>query len=630
VCRSARTSTTSYVEPAAAALGDAFSLVDLATVTGRRAWELVEDLAPAVRGELLRDEGTALALRHQLVHDAIYEDIPHAGRVALHRDAARMLGEAGAPLAQIAAHVMRGASPGDIRSVEWLGAAARDALPRAPDVAVDMLEQVDGVLPVGHQDRDLVTAELVEALLRSGRIDDSAARAEAALSLSGHAEAEASLRLTLVSALSLQNRASDLIGHAEAALNAAPELSDAQRALVLAQSSFGRTFSGDSVGGEAAACTALELAQRSGDIAMTVWGLTTLSFAGKTQGRYEEAVELTERAVRRALETPDDRCRLRHPHFFLGMALCDADRLARLAWRTDAQVPIAQSLGYSAVINARGDRSVALAALAPLSGQMESSSPRYGMEVVAYAAALLAEADRQPLRAYQILRRFWDLDAERQTRRFHRFVAPPLIRLAVGFGHLDVAAAVDLAEAAALAPEVPSLRTTEHRCRGLVARDPRAMTAAVDLAADGPRIIDQVGTCEDAAAVAVSCGRTAEARSFLLTALERCEQLSATAWSARARAGLRDLGVTQGVRGARRRPVTGWASLTDTEKRVAEAVAEGLTNREVAARLYVSPHTVNTHLRHLFQKLGLFFQKLGLSSRAGLTADVVRHRTDVR
>jgi DNA-binding CsgD family transcriptional regulator len=49
----------------------------------------------------------------------------------------------------------------------------------------------------------------------------------------------------------------------------------------------------------------------------------------------------------------------------------------------------------------------------------------------------------------------------------------------------------------------------------------------------------------------------------------------------------------------------GWAALTTSELAVARLVAEGLTNREVAERLFVSPHTVNSHLRHVFSKLGI-------------------------
>ena len=650
----------------AAVLGDTFSLVDLATVSGRRALDLVEDLAPAVQSRLLGEDGNSLTFRHQLVHETIYEDIPRSGRIAMHRDAARVLADAGAPIAQVAAHVLRGAVPGDAQAVGWLRVAARDALPRAPDVAIEILKRAEELVPVGHPDADLIIPELVEALLRAGRVAEAAARAEAVLSRPHLPDVDRTVRLFLVEALSLQNRALELIAQAEAALTATSVLSDADRALVLAQASYGRTFSGDLTGGEQSARAALELAQRSSDVGMMVWSLSTLSFAVKTQGRYGEAVDLAEQAVRMAVNAPDEQGRLRHPHFFLGMAMCDADRMteAREAYRNgirecaalgsswivpdiqqltgelhfelgewddalaelDAgvaaavergnQIVIAQSLGYRALIHAaRGDRRGAQAALAPLRMELGRGAQKYGMEIAAYALAMLTEAEGQPVRAYETLRSYWQLDADQQIRRFHRHLAPPLIRLALTLDHLEVAIAVtdDVEEAAALATEVPSMSAVARRCRGLVGGDPETMLEAVELVRSGPRVLDQVATLEDAARVLASAGHTTEAQSLLLGALKLCDQLGATAWAGRVRAVLRDLGVRMGVRGVRRRPSTGWASLTNTERAVARLVAEGLTNREVSTRLFVSPNTVNTHLRHVFQKLGV-------SSRSGLTA----------
>ncbi len=62
-----------------------------------------------------------------------------------------------------------------------------------------------------------------------------------------------------------------------------------------------------------------------------------------------------------------------------------------------------------------------------------------------------------------------------------------------------------------------------------------------------------------------------------------------------------------------RRPATGWEALTDAERRVAHLVAGGLANREVAERLFLSRYTVETHLKHVFVKLGV-------SSRSELAA----------
>jgi DNA-binding CsgD family transcriptional regulator len=58
-------------------------------------------------------------------------------------------------------------------------------------------------------------------------------------------------------------------------------------------------------------------------------------------------------------------------------------------------------------------------------------------------------------------------------------------------------------------------------------------------------------------------------------------------------------------RGERKRPASGWASLTPTERDVVQLVGEGLGNKDAAARLFVSPRTVESHLTHVYTKLGL-------------------------
>ena len=49
----------------------------------------------------------------------------------------------------------------------------------------------------------------------------------------------------------------------------------------------------------------------------------------------------------------------------------------------------------------------------------------------------------------------------------------------------------------------------------------------------------------------------------------------------------------------------GWGDLTESEQKLIPLVVEGLTNRAIADRLYVSVHTVNTHMKHIFAKLGI-------------------------
>jgi DNA-binding CsgD family transcriptional regulator len=196
-------------------------------------------------------------------------------------------------------------------------------------------------------------------------------------------------------------------------------------------------------------------------------------------------------------------------------------------------------------------------------------------------------------------------------------LAPDLVRLALALGHSDVAAEVASAVTAdvALAPEVPTVRSVALRCRGLVDDEVELMLEAVELARQAPLLVDHAGACEDAARLLAQGGRREESAALLTEALERYEQADADAWAGRVRARLRALGVRPGLRGSRHRPAGGWGSLTKTERAVSRLVAEGLTNGAVARRLYVSPHTVNTHLRHVFAKLGV-------SNRVALAAEV--------
>jgi DNA-binding CsgD family transcriptional regulator len=102
--------------------------------------------------------------------------------------------------------------------------------------------------------------------------------------------------------------------------------------------------------------------------------------------------------------------------------------------------------------------------------------------------------------------------------------------------------------------------------------------------------------------------RRTDARVPLREALETFETLGASSWSERARQELRASGET-----ARRGATLVATELTPSEAQVAALVRQGLSNKDVAGRLFISPRTVDFHLRNVYTKLGI-------SSRTELAA----------
>jgi hypothetical protein len=232
----------------ASLLGDEFSLRDLATVTGRRVTELVEELGEAFRAGLVADRRGVLVFRHQLVRDAVSEDIPEAARIALHREAAAFWQQPGRRSRRSRVTSYLGPCHRMSMLPRSLRAAAREAAPRAPGVAVEMLRRAQELLPGAHRERDGILAELSESLMRIGNLPEAVEIAQEVLARPHDPEVDMQLRLALIDALSVLFRADDLIEQTELALSESPDMPPAAQAFLLAQSSYGRTFSGDPVG----------------------------------------------------------------------------------------------------------------------------------------------------------------------------------------------------------------------------------------------------------------------------------------------------------------------------------------------------------------------------------------------
>jgi DNA-binding NarL/FixJ family response regulator len=147
--------------------------------------------------------------------------------------------------------------------------------------------------------------------------------------------------------------------------------------------------------------------------------------------------------------------------------------------------------------------------------------------------------------------------------------------------------------------------------------DATDLLAAADGYAAAGRPTLEAQAREHAAEVLAAAGREREARLQLEGALDRYAGLNATWDAARADARLRVYGIRRGVHGPRRRPKAGWDALTDTEQTVAALLAEGLSNPDIASRMFISRRTVQFHVSNILAKLGL-------SSRVELATLVTR------
>jgi DNA-binding CsgD family transcriptional regulator len=183
---------------------------------------------------------------------------------------------------------------------------------------------------------------------------------------------------------------------------------------------------------------------------------------------------------------------------------------------------------------------------------------------------------------------------------------PQLVRIAMAAGQDALARATSAVagERALINPAVASIRGAAAHCRGLLEGDADELTAAVELLTRSPRPLALASALEDAGSALVAAGREPTGITRLSEALETYAALGASWDAGRVRGRLRALGVRRRITRSTR-PDKGWAGMTESELAVARLVAQGLTNREVAERLYVSPHTVGMHLRHAFAKLNI-------------------------
>lgn len=153
-------------------------------------------------------------------------------------------------------------------------------------------------------------------------------------------------------------------------------------------------------------------------------------------------------------------------------------------------------------------------------------------------------------------------------------------------------------------PPVPLFSAVAGYARGILERDADALVAAAELLASSSRPLLHAAAAEDAGAELAHIDRGDAAVAQLNAAFDTYTRHEAVADARRVGRELRRLGVERRIV-AQPRAKTGWDSLTDSELKVINLIAQGATNRSVAQQLHLSLHTVKTHVHNAFAKLGI-------------------------
>jgi DNA-binding CsgD family transcriptional regulator len=642
---------TQQVLRAAALLGGEFTGADLAAVTGGRPADLAPLLAEARDAGVLADAGGRMAFRHPLIRAALYDDLPSTIRAAWHRDAARALHRAGAGPERVAGQLLPSvtedaAGPFDNWVADWLLDVAPALTGEAPAVALPLLRAVVAQRPADDPRRQMLTNYLARAL--SDQNEAAAVEALATQTLPHVTDPD--LVVALFDGLARTRGSSpellaDTLAAIEHALATLPWLTATARNQLRVISARGHYICNDLDGAERAARTALTEALASGDAWSLTWSANAIAVVLAERGDPTAALELVDRHLAASDGLPaliDTRLLMliNRGDWLMKLDRFDEARASMTAARTLAERTgkvrrLAQS--HSALCevcyeSGRWDDALAEAELAtgiedPLEecathsitamiemhrqrkgpGRQHLAAARRYAEELGYpyylwvrAAALDREFDDDPAAALAVY--MTALGGPTRTAEAETWLAD-VVRLAVGQGDR-----VSAADAARRATEVIATGATPGRlaaaayCQGLLDQDPDLLLQAADGYATAGRPLLRAQALEAAAALLAERGGVAAARAPFVAAMGLDTELGA-AWDLhRSRARFRPYGLRQPTRRLTR-PTTGWEALTTAETRVAELVAKGLSNPEIAKELVVARPTVETHVARVLAKL---------------------------
>jgi DNA-binding CsgD family transcriptional regulator len=642
---------------------DLRSVATLAQLDEEQAAEIAEAL---VHVQILRDE-RRLSFVHPLVRAAIYADVPTSVRGRLHARAAQALAGAGAEPDAVAAHLLESEPSADAAVVEHLRAAAQHAAQRgAMDVAATYLVRALAEPPAGDL-RAAVLRELGAAELAAGQPNAAADRLAAAAREAVDADARVSIGLMRRHALVIADR----IVEAVSVLDELQELSEEPDQIELLEAgavgagqldfavvgAIGdrldrlRARAGEATLHEpltlavAAVATALANRPLAETVALTDRALAELPRAHPasdytSEGQLALALYLSEQfdvALEFVTRRLDDARRSGSLPRFISMA----EMRSHLAYRTgalaDAQADAHDALEATRLYGHPFWLPGAVAAtINPLVeyGSLDEAErvlvdtrvdERHGgSHSLSWAAMLLPARGRLRMAQGRFDDGLADLLAcgERHESAANRSPSLWAWRSAAALALMAVG---DQDRAHALAAEEVRLSRVlgAPRALGVSLRAAGLVDGAIDQLEESAAVLARSGAVLEHARALVDLGsalrrarRRTEARPPLRAGLELAIRCGAEPLAA----GARDELLATGAH-VRRARLSGPEALTASERRIARMAAEGQSNPEIAQALYLTRRTVETHLTHAYQKLGIGSRE-ELTTALGAAADM--------
>jgi DNA-binding CsgD family transcriptional regulator len=640
----------------AAVLPDRFSAGLVAAMLERQPSSLMSALEEAVRADLLVEEGEQLRFRHDLLREATRQSLPQSLRRAMERQSASIMLSMGAAPAEVATQLARSAEPGDREAIDALRQAAQSVGRADASAAAELSRRALELLAADDADRGPLMAETVGLLNRASRYEEAEELAVAALSEVTSPEQEAEIRLRV--ATLTKHSAHRRVEENRRALQLG-DISEVTRARHLGWLAYNLAMQDQFGERRAAANEAAAAAASTGDLEATTLANLTLAvldsgegYVGRSVRRIEELCVLAHTSDATAAH---DLAAL-HYAMLLGVVGRLDDAVAQVADGTaqGRRERNAMALDMWATMDgcvhlAAGRLSAARAATESLAPPQQTGVSEQDMVRTAILAEVAARTDDRTLlqqmvndardaystgssvvdreAAHMLALAAWQRDDVQDAMRWlggTTLFGTPLwsqvldqvilgARVASAAGDAGLRArvlqATEVLERER--PAIPLFSGVAQHARGILEGDAQALLAAADVLRSSSRPLLYAAAAEDAGAELARTDRRDEAVHQLNAAFDTYQEHEALADARRVGRELRRLGVERRIV-SQPRVKAGWDSLTDAELKIVNLIGQGVPNRDVAAQLHLSLHTVKNHVHNAFAKLGI-------NSRAQLT-----------